>query len=1040
MRFLCVLIVTCNLSLFAQQQSPRLVATISEHEKPIQLSKIDVDVKILGEVAETRTTMTFYNPNERVLEGNLHFPLPEGVTISGYALDVNGVMVDGVAVEKHEARRVFEREERIGIDPGLVEFIKGNSFKTRIYPIPKKESRTVMVRYISELPVVSGTASYCVLLTYSEKIPQLHLRVEVSRTFIAPIVTKGGLDNFGFKAWHNGYLAESTVEEVVLNEDMVISFPNMEKNSVWVEKNSKGKYHFVISDYEAAAFVPKIGKLRHPARIRLYWDTSGSRESADHKREFALIEKLFERWKSALVSVDLILFSNRSESSRQFTIANGNAKKLLDVLQSTEYDGGTQMAAISPPADSIAPDFYLLFTDGLSNFGDEKASGFKAPLHIISASPITNYSFLSWLALRTQGQYFNLEQLDDQAIIAGIELPAYRFMSAEYNRAFIQESYPQIPESIQGRFVLAGKLAAPKAEILLKYGAQGRVLKTVKYIVRQQDATEGNMLETLWAQKKIKDLSMVPDSNQKDLVSVGKHYGLVTPRTSLLVLERLEQYVEYKITPPESLPKMREEYLEQMAETRREEKRNKEDGLERAVALWKKRVKWWETDYSIVKSEEKKKQIATTPNGAIAPESSGTVLNEQGIKELPLVNNDVMDLVNVMGGVVKAENQTFSNSEQTFAGVASENINIQRDGISINEARYSSGIVSSSRINPEMVGAFKTALSPVDAEMGRGFGQIQILTRSSRADVGEMIAIQGWDPATPYLEKLKKAVPVRYWEVYLQERNTYGNSPAFYLDCTDFFFKHKQPRLGLRILSNIAELQLENPAFLRILAHRLAQLGQLRLSAKLFETILKMRPEEPQSYRDLALVLAEQKKYVRAMELLNHVVMTEWDRFDEIEVIALMELNRIIPLARAQGISRIPVDPRLIRLLDMDVRIVLTWDADMTDIDLWVTEPSGEKAFYESPLTKMGGQVSKDFTEGYGPEEYIIHNAKPGKYLIQANYYGSDSPALQGPVTVQAEVFTNYGRKNERRKRLTIRLGEKDDVFTVGEIKFSKNL
>ena len=40
---------------------------------------------------------------------------------------------------------------------------------------------------------------------------------------------------------------------------------------------------------------------------------------------------------------------------------------------------------------------------------------------------------------------------------------------------------------------------------------------------------------------------------------------------------------------------------------------------------------------------------------------------------------------------------------------------------------------------------------------------------------------------------------------------------------------------------------------------------------------------------------------------------------------------------------RIPLDARLIKNLDTDVRIVLTWDADQTDVDLWVTEPSGEK-------------------------------------------------------------------------------------------------
>jgi len=113
-----------------------------------------------------------------------------------------------------------------------------------------------------------------------------------------------------------------------------------------------------------------------------------------------------------------------------------------------------------------------------------------------------------------------------------------------------------------------------------------------------------------------------------------------------------------------------------------------------------------------------------------AGSSTGTVLQEESVSQLPLASNDVMDLINIMGGVVKAENPIFSNSTQTFAGVQGGNINIQRDGISVNEVRYTSGIVSPIRINPDMVGEFKMVLSPVDAELGRGAGQVQILTKS----------------------------------------------------------------------------------------------------------------------------------------------------------------------------------------------------------------------------------------------------------------------------------------------------------------------
>ena len=112
--------------------------------------------------------------------------------------------------------------------------------------------------------------------------------------------------------------------------------------------------------------------------------------------------------------------------------------------------------------------------------------------------------------------------------------------------------------------------------------------------------------------------------------------------------------------------------------------------------------------------------------------STGTVLQENAITELPLVSNDALELINVMGGVVTSEAGNFAMGDNvtTFAGVTANNINISRDGISVNEIRYSSGITSPARLNPELVGEFKMILSPVDAELGRGAGQLQMITRS----------------------------------------------------------------------------------------------------------------------------------------------------------------------------------------------------------------------------------------------------------------------------------------------------------------------
>jgi Ca-activated chloride channel family protein len=282
--------------------------------------------------------------------------------------------------------------------------------------------------------------------------------------------------------------------------------------------------------------------------------------------------------------------------------------------------------------------------------------------------------------------------------------------------------------------------------------------------------------------------------------------------------------------------------------------------------------------------------------------------------------------------------------------------------------------------------------------------------------------------------------------VLLRQRETYGTSPAFFLDCADFFLKNQNEAMGIQVLSNIAEMELESAPLLRILASRLKQLGKLDLSVLVFEEVLKMRAEEPQSWRDLGLVLAlraskapsasAQADYQRSIKLLNHVVLNTWDRFSEIELLTLMELNTIIPKAKAAGVSEIRVDSRLIEPLTVDMRIVMTWDADLTDMDLHVVEPSGEEAYYSHNRTTIGGLVSRDFTQGYGPEEYLVKKAMPGVYAIKTKFYGSRAAELIGAVTLHVDIYTHYGTPREKKQSLTLRLTERKETFLVGKVTF----
>jgi len=102
-------------------------------------------------------------------------------------------------------------------------------------------------------------------------------------------------------------------------------------------------------------------------------------------------------------------------------------------------------------------------------------------------------------------------------------------------------------------------------------------------------------------------------------------------------------------------------------------------------------------------------------------------LPEYRVRDLPLVGNNVLDLIGVLGG---ARVSAFGGDLTTFAGISAGYVNTTVNGQSVNDGRYEAGVYSTTRINPDMVSEVRLVLTPVDAEMGRGNGQVQIQTRS----------------------------------------------------------------------------------------------------------------------------------------------------------------------------------------------------------------------------------------------------------------------------------------------------------------------
>ena len=236
-------------------------------------------------------------------------------------------------------------------------------------------------------------------------------------------------------------------------------------------------------------------------------------------------------------------------------------------------------------------------------------------------------------------------------------------------------------------------------------------------------------------------------------------------------------------------------------------------------------------------------------------------------------------------------------------------------------------------------------------------------------------------------------------------------------------------------MSNLAELSLENAQLLRILGYKLSSYKAYKDAIAIFRKVLAIRKEEPQSYHDLGWALAEDKQYQETVEILYKIVLDVRDtRLGDLQLITMNDINSLI--ARHKEIKTDFIDKHLRKEEPVDIRVVLSWDTDNCDMDLWVTDPTNETCFFQNRLTYLGGKISKDVTLGYGPEEFMLRKAPKGTYKIAVNYYGSHSQKQLMPVTLRITFFTHFGTDKEEKQETTVRVTNEKDVIEVGSFEF----
>ena len=594
------------------------------------LQSLDVNVKVIGNIATTKMTMVFKNNSSKLLEGRLTFPLPEGVTVSGYALDINGKLRNAVAVEKNRAKEIFESIEKRNVDPGLLEKVEGNNFRTRIYPLPINGQRTVQITYSQELIANKNDLQYYLPLDYNKTIPEFHLKTLVYENANKPNLTESPDGSFTFEKKGSSWQAEINKTNFEAKTSLRINLPKNENQfEVILQAASDNNYYFLAH----ANITSPSQKKQLPQSIGIIWDNSLSGLERNHDKEFDFLNDYFKNNQN--VTVSLAFINNEWNEEKQFIISNGNWNELKTKLQTTIYDGGTDLGLLK----TLKTDEYLFFTDGLSTFGDLKFNITK-PVYTIVSSAKVDFSLLKYISLKTGGQLFNLNESTTKEIQEKIvQDKPLQFIGIKPNNA-VSEIYPSIPTVVNGQISVAGILSASQTEITLLFGYDGIVTKEEKITLdSSKQVTEDWDIDQMWAQKKITELDVFYDKNKEEISNIGKQFGIVTRNTSLLVLENVTDYVRYGIAPPDELMA---EYSRLVKANAVEREQRIADLVSKAETMTTELKKWWKTNFNPppIKVYPKGKQYPRTVRARSNPNAMQTVSSPVGNSEVEYIQED----------------------------------------------------------------------------------------------------------------------------------------------------------------------------------------------------------------------------------------------------------------------------------------------------------------------------------------------------------------------------------------------------------------
>ncbi len=547
--------------------------------QPVQVWLDEVEVDITDQVAVKRYKCTFLNPNNRAVVGGVcYMEVEPGAQIDKMTLTVDGKTTKGEVLEVNKANKVFTDIVRRGGSPALLEFYGSKLIRTRLPRIRPRGTVTVNLQYTTVLKQKGGLVRIQVLNVN----PKANLVPLKRASVTVRIRSKSPVRNI-YSPTHDIRVVEGkkgdpltikwSQEKYLPNKPFVMYYAVSDKKKVGLnmlahrEEGEKGYFMTMISPTLSKGKARITSKDIMPKDVIFCVDTSYSMTEngkiGQAKKALAYCIKHLREGDRFNI-VDFSTEARTFKEGGMVEVSKLQIKRALRYVDDIEASGGTAIhealtTSLKQFGQSKRMKMIMFMTDGLPTIGERDPKRILKDITTLNKQDVRMFVFgagynvnarmLDVLALDNRGDSDYILPREDIArkisrFFDKVGSPIMTDLKVSIDGIKASDIYPrQIPDLFKGEQVIVyGRFSASGSKTITLSGNVNGETRRLTFKLDFPKEDEGNeFVPRLWGGQKVSHLLSVLRKNGqnkemiKEVVSLAKRFGIVTPYTSYLV-------------------------------------------------------------------------------------------------------------------------------------------------------------------------------------------------------------------------------------------------------------------------------------------------------------------------------------------------------------------------------------------------------------------------------------------------------------------------------------------------------------------------